>query len=216
MRLVGEADHVTRQLTSLVSLSQCISSVRPLISIAPASDLFASHPILHLQIDRQSIASSIHRRISCLARSRHVFFRAPPCRQTSGRLSRAKAIPSIMFIYHGRTDGRTEADGGATRGRGDTTAICAAAAATRKVAGCGAAAPRFLEILPSHGTILALHFPSIVVPSTFFATAVIWREKAVVVGRSDRAMLAAADCEGRCFLSVFATDGLSRKDILKN
>ena len=76
------------------------------ISIAPATVLFASHPILHLQIDRQSIASSIHRRISCLARSRHVFFRAPPCRQTSGRLSRAKAIPSIMFIYHGRTDGR--------------------------------------------------------------------------------------------------------------
>ena len=209
MRLVGEADHVTRQLTSLVSLSQCISSVRPLSAShrRPSCSRPTPHctctsildPSPHLL--PRAIEACV---LSCAAVSSNV--RPPEPSQSD----------SFNHVHIPRTDGRTEADGGATRGRGDTTAICAAAAAaTRKVAGCGAA-PRFLEILPSHGTILALHFPSIVVPSTFFATAVIWREKAVVVGRSDRAMLAAADCEGRCFLSVFATDGLSRKDILKN
>ena len=86
---------------------------QPMHFICPSVNQHCTRPMLHLHID--SIASSIHRRISCLARSKHVFFRAP-CRQTSGRLSRAKAIPSIMFIYHGRADGRTDADGGATRG----------------------------------------------------------------------------------------------------
>ena len=195
MRLVGEADHVTRQLTSLVSLSQCISSVRPLSALhrrqscsrptpycTCKSTVKVSHP--------PSIAASLASRdrgMCSFVRRRVVNVRPPEPSQSD----------SFNHVHIPRTDGRTEADGGATRGRGDTTAICAAAAATRKVAGCGAA-PRFLEILPSHGTILALHFPSIVVPSTFFAAAVIWREKAAVVGRI-----------GRCWLRPTAKDVVS-------
>ena len=90
-------------------------------------------------------------------------------KQTSGWLSQSQS-DSFNHVHIPRKE--ADADGP----RATRTAFCAAKC---KVAGGGGAC--FLEILPSHGTILALHFPSIVVPSTFLPRR-LWYERAVGAG----------------------------------